>query len=240
MAPMVSIVIPAFNEAARIESTIQRVQQFLQQFPFPHELIIVDDGSVDETQKVVERNQVSGLRFLPSERNHGKGYAVKQGVLAASGDYVLFSDADLSTPIEEIEKLLDVAIREKADVVIGSRAIDRSVIEVHQSRTRELGGIFFNIVVQCLLGLRLKDTQCGFKLFKRDRVLDIFRKQTIDGFGFDAEVLFLAARSGLKIREIPVRWSHAEGSKIHFLRDGIRMFLDLVGIRWRHLTGKYS
>ena len=240
MAPMVSIVIPAFNEAARIGNTIQKVQQFLQRFPFPHELIIVDDGSVDDTPKIIERSRLSGVRSLRNETNHGKGYAVKQGVLAATGDYVLFSDADLSAPIEELEKLLDVALKENADVVIGSRAVDRSMIDVHQSAVRESAGILFNLAVRLVLGLRIHDTQCGFKLFKRDRVLNIFKKQTTGGFGFDPELLFLAARSGLKIREVPVRWSHAEGSKIRFLRDGIRMFLDLVRIRWNYLAGRYS
>jgi glycosyltransferase involved in cell wall biosynthesis len=165
---------------------------------------------------------------------------VRQGVLAATGDYVLFSDADLSAPIEELEKLLDVALKENADVVIGSRAVDRSMIDVHQSAVRESAGILFNLAVRLLLGLRIHDTQCGFKLFKRDRVLSIFKKQTTGGFGFDPELLFLAARSGLKIREVPVRWSHAEGSKIRFLRDGIGMFLDLVRIRWNYLAGRYS
>ena len=240
MAPMVSIVIPAFNEAARIENTIREVQHFLQRFPFPHELIIVYDGSVDDTPKIIERSRFPGIRSLRNENNHGKGYAVRQGVLAATGDYVLFSDADLSAPIEELEKLLDVALKEKADVVIGSRAVDRSMIQVHQSAMRESGGILFNWVVRLLLGLRLHDTQCGFKLFKRDRMLNIFKKQTTDGFGFDPELLFLAAKSGLKIREVPVRWSHAEGSKIRFLRDGIGMFLDLVRIRWNYMVGKYS
>ena len=240
MAPMVSIVIPAFNEAARIGNTIQKVQHFLQRFPFPHELIIVDDGSVDDTPKIIERSGFPEIRSLRNDSNHGKGYAVRQGVLAATGDYVLFSDADLSAPIEELEKLLDVALKENADVVIGSRAVDRSMIDVHQSAVRESAGILFNLAVRLLLGLRIHDTQCGFKLFKRDRVLNIFNKQTTDGFGFDPELLFLAARSGLKIREVPVRWSHAEGSKIRFLRHGIGMFLDLVRIRWTSLAGRYA
>jgi glycosyltransferase involved in cell wall biosynthesis len=240
MAPMVSIVIPAFNEAARIGSTISRIQEFLGEFPFPHELIIVDDGSADDTAKIVEQSRAPGLRLLHNDANHGKGHAVRQGVLASRGDYVLFTDADLSAPIEELVKLLDVALKENADVVIGSRAVDRSMIAKRQSLLRESGGIVFNLVVRMLLGLRLQDTQCGFKLFKRDRMENIFKKQTIPGFGFDPELLFLAAKSNLKIREVPVRWSHAEGSKIRFLRDGIRMFLDLVRIRWNYLQGRYS
>ena len=141
-------------------------------------------------------------------------------MLAATGKYVLFTDADLSAPIEEASKLLDVAVNDGMDVVIGSRAIDRSYIEKHQSRYRELGGIVFNFMVRLLLGLRLHDTQCGFKLFHRQKSRRIFEKQTTSGFGFDPELLFLAKRQGLKICEKPVRWSHAEGSKIRFLRDG--------------------
>jgi dolichyl-phosphate beta-glucosyltransferase len=165
---------------------------------------------------------------------------VRQGVLAASGQYVLFTDADLSAPIEEMNKLLDVALKESADFVIGSRSIDRSYIGKHQSLLREWGGIAFNRMVRLLLGLSLSDTQCGFKLFNRERLHPVFQKQTIVGFGFDPELLFLASRSGLKIREVPVHWNHAEGSKIKFFRDGMRMFCDLVRIRWNGLTGKYS
>jgi glycosyltransferase involved in cell wall biosynthesis len=240
MAPMVSIVIPAFNEAARIGSTISRIQQFLERFPFPHELIIVDDGSADDTATTVERNAGARLRLLRNETNHGKGYAVRQGLLASTGDYVLFTDADLSAPIEELDKLIDIALKEKADVVIGSRAVDRSLIAVRQSMVRESGGIVFNKVVRFFLGLNLQDTQCGFKLFKRDRVVDIFKKQTIYGFGFDPEILFMASKQNLKIREVPIRWSHAEGSKIRFLRDGVRMFSDIVRIRWNDVIGRYS
>src|SRR5262249_49876937 len=153
------------------------------------------------------------------DRNHGKGYAVRQGVLAASGKYVLFTDADLSAPIEELNKLLLVAQNEAADVVIGSRALDRSYIQKHQSQLRELGGTLFNLMVRLLLGLRLHDTQCGFKLFHRERCRKIFEQQTRSGFGFDPELLFLAKRNGLTIRETPVRWSHSEGSKVNPLRD---------------------
>src|SRR4051794_21955814 len=159
---------------------------------------------------------------MTNDRNHGKGYAVRQGVLAASGKYVLFTDADLSAPIEEVEKLFEVAAHAGADVVIGSRAVDRQYIEKHQSALRELGGIVFNRMVRLLLGLQLHDTQCGFKLFDRQRSRRLFEKQTILRFGFDPELLFLAKRAGLRIAEVPVRWSHAEGSKISFLRDGTR------------------
>jgi glycosyltransferase involved in cell wall biosynthesis len=238
--PLVSIVVPAFNEAERIGDSIQKLEAFMLQASFASELIIVDDGSHDSTAEVVARFQTKDLRLMRNDQNHGKGYSVRQGVLAATGKYVLFTDADLSAPIEELNKLLCIAEENEVDVVIGSRAVDRRYIEKHQSRLRELSGIFFNRMVRLLLGLPLHDTQCGFKLFHRERTRPIFEQQTTFGFGFDPELLFLAKRSGLTIRETPVRWSHSEGSKIRVLRDGLRMFLDLVRIRWNSIAGRYS
>jgi glycosyltransferase involved in cell wall biosynthesis len=238
--PVLSIVVPAFNEASRIGDSMGRIDAFMRQSPLSIELIIVDDGSIDNTAEVAGRAQVKGLRLVRNEKNHGKGYAVRQGVLAATGKFVLYTDADLSAPIEEVNKLLDVAIKEGADVVIGSRSIDRKYIEKHQSPLRELGGIVFNLMVRLFLGLRLHDTQCGFKLFDRRRSRNSFEKLTTFGFGFDPELLFLAKRDGLSIREVPVRWSHMEGSKINFFRDSIRMFSDLVRIRWNVAIGRYS
>ena len=238
--PKISIVIPAFNEAVRIGESIQTIAEFARKCPFPTEIVVVDDGSEDGTADIVRRVQLSNLRLIRNTENHGKGYSVRQGILAASGEYVLFSDADLSAPIDELNKLLDVAIRDNADIVIGSRAVDRRYIERHQSKGRELGGIVFNLMVRILLGLQLHDTQCGFKLFKAARTRDVFEKLTTFGFGFDPELLFLANRQGLRIREIPVRWSHSEGSKVKFIRDGIRMFADLVRIRWNATLGRYK
>ena len=152
-----------------------------------------------------------------------------------------FSPMQISPRLSrKLPKLLNIALTENADIVIGSRAVDRTYIEKHQSRSRELGGIAFNFMVRSFLGLRLQDTQCGFKLFHRQNSRRIFEKQTTAGFGFDPELLFLAKRQGLKIREVPVRWSHAEGSKVHFLKHATVMFLDLIRIRWNALTGKYS
>jgi glycosyltransferase involved in cell wall biosynthesis len=238
--PVLSIVVPAFNEAARIGSSVLQIDEFMRQSPVSCELIVVDDGSKDNTSDIVTQARVPGLRLLRNDENHGKGHTVRQGVLAASGTYVLFTDADLSAPIEEANKLFDVAMKQEADVVVGSRAVDRSYIEKHQSALREIGGIVFNCMVRLLLGLPLHDTQCGFKLFQRQKCRRIFELQTIPGFGFDAELLFLAKRNGLKICETPVRWSHAEGSKVSFFRDGIRMFFDLMRIRWNQVTGRYS
>jgi len=238
--PLVSIVVPAFNEAARIGESLQKIVDFIRRSPIPFEVIIVDDGSIDETAEIVGRFHLKALRLLRNHQNHGKGYTVRQGVLAATGTYVLFTDADLSAPIEEVNKLLDVAVNEGADVVIGSRKLQDSLIEKRQSRFREFGARVFNHMVRLLLGLRLQDTQCGFKLFHRQRSRRIFEKQTTPGFGFDPELLFLAGRYGLKICETPVRWGHSEGSKVRFLQDGVQMFLDLVRIRWNALIGKYS
>jgi glycosyltransferase involved in cell wall biosynthesis len=238
--PMVSIIVPAFNEARRIADSIQKIDAYMLGSNLSLELLVVDDGSSDNTADLVKRSTAKRLRLVQNDRNQGKGHAVRQGVLAASGTYVLFTDADLSAPIEELNKLLDVALNERVDIVIGSRAVDRTYIEKHQSRFREFGGLMFNLMVRLLLGLQLYDTQCGFKLFHRERSRRIFEQQTTFGFGFDPELLFLAKRNGLTIRETPVRWSHAEGSKVSLLRDGIRMFGDLVRIRWNAIIGRYS
>jgi glycosyltransferase involved in cell wall biosynthesis len=238
--PIVSIVVPAFNEAARIGNSIKKIDAFMRRSALSFELIVVDDGSADGTVDVVGRSRVEGLRVVRNDRNRGKGYAVRHGVLSATGKYVLFTDADLSAPIGELEKLLDVAIKESADIVIGSRALDRNFIQKHQSRSREFSGILFNFMVRMLLGLRLHDTQCGFKLFHRERARRIFESLTTPGFGFDPELLFLAKRAGLKICETPVRWSHAEGSKVHVVSDGLRMFVDLLRVRWNAIIGRYS
>jgi glycosyltransferase involved in cell wall biosynthesis len=239
-SPKVSIVVPAFNEAIRIGDSIRKIEEFLGRLSFATEVLVVDDGSRDETAAIVGRLAFPGLRVIRNETNHGKGFAVKTGTLAAAGEYVLFSDADLSAPIDELEKLLSAAEAQNADVVIGSRAVDRSLIAIHQSRVREVGGILFNQMVRLFLGLDIQDTQCGFKLFKREKIQPVFEKLTIWGFGFDPELLFLASRAGLKILEVPVRWSHADGSKIRFLRDGLRMFTDLAQIRWNSIRGRYS
>jgi glycosyltransferase involved in cell wall biosynthesis len=238
--PKVSIVVPAFNEAIRISETIRRIEGFLKGMPWSAEVIVVDDGSRDGTYNTVSGLKFEGLRVLRNPTNRGKGFSVKTGVLASAGEYVLFSDADLSAPIEELEKLLSAAEKQSADVVIGSRAVDRSFIEKHQSRGREIGGMIFNVMVRMILMLRISDTQCGFKLFRRAKIGPVFEKMTVSGFGFDPEILFLATRAHLKILEVPVRWSHAEGSKIRFMRDSVRMFSDLLRIRWNQFTGRYS
>jgi glycosyltransferase involved in cell wall biosynthesis len=214
--PRVSIVVPAFNEAAHIGDSVRMIERFLGRLPYETELLVVDDGSRDETARIVESLHVPGLRLIRNSENRGKGHAVTTGVLAATGDYVLFSDADLSAPIEELEKLLSVAVAENVDVVVGSRAIDRSFIEKHQSLIREVGGIFFNRMVRLLLGLKIHDTQCGFKLFKREKIVPVFQKLTTFGFGFDPELLFLAKVARLTIQEVPCAGAMRKARRFDF------------------------
>lgn len=240
LPPRISIVIPAFNESTRIADSLGKVRECLGRTPLSFEILVVDDGSTDGTAEVVRRFEGEGVRLIHHAKNRGKGYSIRTGVLKALGTYVLFTDADLSTPIDELHKLYDIAERDPADIVIGSRAVDRRYIERHQSRFREVGGIVFNRLVRIGLGLKLHDTQCGFKLFHRDRTRSIFEKQTIDGFGFDPEILFLAARRRLRTREVSVRWSHADDTKVRVIRDGLRMIADLVRIRLNDFAGKYG
>jgi glycosyltransferase involved in cell wall biosynthesis len=236
--PVLSIVIPAFNEELRIGASLGKVIPFLESRNEPFEILVIDDGSTDATVQVVEAFCNPQLRVIRNPTNRGKGYSVRRGLLEAKGSWVLFTDADLSTPIEELDTLMGAAVP-GVDVVIGSRAIDRSKILVHQSRARELAGILFNRIVRLILRLPIADTQCGFKLFRRGTSLDIFQLQTIPGFGFDPEVLYLARRNGLGIREVPVTWRNDEASKVRLIRDATTMFLNLIEIRWNWVRGRY-
>ena len=235
---MLSIVIPAFDEAKRIRPTLEGILRFLGTRNEASEILVVDDGSSDETARIVESFAHPALRVLRNATNQGKGYSVRRGFLEARGDWVLFTDADLSTPIEELDTLLGAAHPE-ADVVIGSRGIDRTKILVHQSRFREFGGVFFNRIVRLVLRLPILDTQCGFKLFRREKCALVFRRQRIPGFGFDAEILYLARKAGLVIREVPVIWRHDEATRVRFARDAVTMFVNLFQIRWNWITGQY-
>jgi len=202
---------------------------------------VVDDGSADGTARVVEEFARSRpeVRLLANGRNRGKGYSVRHGMLKATGEWVLFTDSDLSAPIEEARKLFEAARREGALIAIGSRALDRSLISVHQSWFRETAGRIFNLIMRALTGLPFHDTQCGFKLFEARAARDVFGRQRIERWGFDAEVLFIARKLGYKTVEVPVRWSHAEGTKVRMLRDSLNMFIDLWRVRWNHLRGLY-
>ena len=240
--PALSIVIPAYNEAERIEQTLETVRNYLRSQPLRAEVLVVNDGSRDRTGPLVaaRAQHWPNLRLVNNPRNLGKGFSVRNGALEARGQVVLISDADLSAPIEEMPKLVDPILRGDRDLTLGSRALDRSLIGVHQSAFRENAGRLFNGLVQLLTGLPFRDTQCGFKAFRREPMLPVLARQRIAGFGFDPEILFLARTRGLRLQEIPVRWSHSEGSKVRLLQDGIRMALCLLLIRWNQLTGRYG
>jgi dolichyl-phosphate beta-glucosyltransferase len=232
----ISIIIPAFNEENRLPSTLKNVRSYLDrsQWEFA-EILVVDDGSRDSTVAVAER---AGVRVLRNPGNRGKGYSVKHGIMQATGDWALFTDADLSSPIEDMEKLWNAVERESAAGAIGSRALDRSLIGVHQPAFREVMGRIFNLVMRLITGLPYHDTQCGFKLFESRAAHEIFSRQQADGFGFDVEVLFIAKRLGYKVVEVPVRWNDVAGTKVSLWR-GMSAFFDPVKVRWNGLTGKY-
>ena len=236
-----SIVIPAYNEDARLPKSLEHIFAYLQTQPYRAEIIVVNDGSSDRTSEIVNAcvQKYPGLRLLSNSGNRGKGFSVRRGMLEARGKIALFTDADLSTPIEEAGKLLEPLQDGDYDVAIGSRAVDRSLIEVHQPVIREQSGIFFNRLVQWIMGIKLSDTQCGFKAFRMDRARIIFEQQRVEHFGFDPEILFLAKRHGLSVAEVPVRWSHVSASKVNVAADGIRMFLELLWIRWNAVRGCY-
>ena len=237
--PLVSIVVPAYNEQARIGLTLIRTIEYLRaRFP-SHELIVVDDGSSDETCRVVTEVAAGDerIRLLVQPQNRGKGAAVRRGMLEARGAHVLFMDADLATPIEELETLL-LHAHDGYDVVIGSRGLAESDIRQRQPRMRELMGRVFNVIVRTALLGGIHDTQCGFKLFSRAAARDLFGRQTIDGFAFDVEVLLLAKQRGLRVREVPVVWYHAPNSKVSPVADSARMFGDLVRLRAKLLVKK--
>jgi len=241
--PELSIIIPAFNEEARLPRAFARIREYLSSSGMltgAAEIIVVDDGSADSTARVTTEwtSQLPSLRLISNGRNRGKGYSVRQGMVAARGRVALFTDADLSSPIEEADKLF-AALKAGNEAAIGSRAIDRSLIAVHQARLREIAGIIFNWLVRIFTGLPFHDTQCGFKAFLREPSRIVFEQQRIERFGFDPEVLFLAKRHGLRTAEIPVRWAHDPATKVHVLRDSLLMFCDLIYIRWNWLLGRY-
>jgi len=238
----ISIVIPAYNEEKRLPATLDAVLACLRARNLDFEVLVVNDGSTDGTPALVERWRAANpeVRLVSNPGNRGKGYSVRHGMLEAFNDWVLFSDADLAAPIEEADKLLAAVAEQKADAAIGSRAVDRSLIEVHESRFREFAGICFNRIVRLVTGLRFWDTQCGFKLFSRRAAREVFRRQRLDGFGFDVEVLVIARLLGYRTVEVPVRWRHGEGTKVRMLNDSLRMFADVFQIRWNQMKGLYK
>ena len=238
-APEYSIIIPSYNEELRLPPTLERIAAFLATLDRPAEVLVVDDGSKDKTAAVAEsfRGKIPLLRVISNGENRGKGYSVRHGMQEARGRIALFTDADLSAPIEEAGKLF-MAL-EQYDLAIGSRAMDRSLITVHESPFREFAGIVFNKIVKLILWLPFVDTQCGFKAFVREPCKILFEQQTIERFGFDPELLYLARHHGLRAVEIPVRWGHSPATKVSMLHDSIQMFLDVFIISWNALCGRY-
>ena len=233
-----SIVIPAYNEAGRIGESLRVTLDYLKQNSPDSELIVVNDGSTDSTADIVRAAFATAgslaTRLIEHFPNKGKGAAVREGLLAAARPIGLFSDADLSTPIDEAPKLVDPIALGEVDVAIGSRGLDRQLIGVHQPWKREQGGRIFNLIVRLATGLPFWDTQCGFKAFRLDACRPVIEKAKTDGFGFDVELLYLSHHAGLRMREIGVRWNHNEGSKVSFFRDSLRMFREVIQLRSRN------
>lgn len=239
--PDYSIVIPAYNESARIPSTLHAVVQCVRSKGWLAEVIVVDDGSTDATADVVRAfaAQAPEVRLLQNPGNRGKGYSVRNGILQALGNVVMFTDADLSAPIEEAERLFE-AILQGADIAIGSRWLERARQTHRQPLYRQFFGRCFNAVTRGVMGLRFADTQCGFKAFTRAAAQTVFQLQTIERWGFDPEILFIALKRGYRVVEVPVSWAHDERTRISYLKDGMRMLQDIAIVRWNALLGRYS
>jgi glycosyltransferase involved in cell wall biosynthesis len=239
-SPTHSIVIPAYNESERLAVSIPRVQEYVRSRRLEAEIIVVNDGSRDDTAEVVRRFSESDQAILLVENpgNRGKGYSVRNGMLHARGDVALFTDADLSSPITEADKLF-AALEQGNDLAIGSRWLQRELQTERQPLYRQLYGRLFNLGLRIVLGLGFKDTQCGFKAFNRRAVDTVFTRQHIERWGFDPELLFLARKFRLKTAEVPVEWAHDHRSKINPLCDGLRMGIEVLKVRWNDLLGRY-
>ena len=244
MAPSLSIIIPAFNEDERIAETLRAIGRYLQERGEAAEILVVDDGSSDSTVET-SRHALNEFPDIASdvityEKNRGKGFAVRTGLAAAKGEIALFSDADLSTPIEELPKLVKPIRDGEYDVTFGSRALDRSLIGTHQPWRREQGGKVFNLVVRMMTGMPFWDTQCGFKAFEMKKFRPLLDRMQIDRFGFDVEFLYVARLHGLRLMEIPVRWNNDDRSKVNVFRDSLRMFNEVREIRRNAKRGIYN
>jgi glycosyltransferase involved in cell wall biosynthesis len=239
--PKYSIVIPAYNESARIPATLRSVVDCIRANQWPAEVIVVNDGSTDSTAQLVRNFSVEApeVRLLENPGNRGKGYSVRAGILNAQGEIVMFTDSDLSAPIEEAERLF-AAIANGADIAIGSRWLERGRQTMRQPLYRQFFGRCFNFVCRMVMNLPFADTQCGFKAFTRAAAQTVFQLQTIERWGFDPEILFIAIKRGFRIDEVPVSWAHDERSRISYLRDGMQMLKELAIVRWNALTGHYS
>jgi dolichyl-phosphate beta-glucosyltransferase len=239
--PNYSIVIPAYNEAGRIPATLHAVIDCVRQNRWSAEIIVVNDGSTDATAQVVHEiaRQAPELRLIENPGNRGKGYSVRSGLLQALGEIVMFTDADLSAPMEEAQGLFE-AIENGADIAIGSRWLETKRQTIRQPFYRRFFGRCFNAVTRLVMGLPFADTQCGFKAFTRAAAQTVFQLQTIERWGFDPEILFIALKRGYRIKEVPVSWAHDERSRVSYLRDGTQMLKEIAIVRWNALLGRYS
>jgi len=238
MKPFLSVVIPVYNEVMRLEN-IAHVREYLKRQDFSSELIIVDDGSGEQTKKALKTlQQAYHFRLVGYKDNRGKGYAIKQGMNSATGEFRLFTDLDLSTPIEEFNKFLPLL--DKKTIVVGSRKMKGANVIVHQSFLRENMGKVFTFLSQTILRLSISDFTCGFKCFSEEAAKKIFSRMSIERWGFDSEILFLGQKYGFSIREVPVVWENEPNTRVKFPRDAIISFSELLQIRWNSLKGKYS
>lgn len=239
--PYLSIVIPAYNEEDRLGVSLPLIEAYVRERNLDAEILVVDDGSADGTAQMASAflRERRG-RVLRQPENRGKGAAVRRGVLKADGRWVLITDADLSTPIEEHAKLAEIAREEDLDIAFGSRGLPESQVEIRQNPLRQLMGKTFNLILRRITGLPHRDTQCGFKLLDRQRTRPLFERMVIDHFAFDVELLFLCDRFGLRVKEIPVIWRNSERSTVSVVTAPPRMLLDVVKVRWRFRRGLYN
>jgi glycosyltransferase involved in cell wall biosynthesis len=239
--PNYSIVIPAYNESGRIPATLRSVVECIRERGWSAEVIVVDDGSTDATAEVVRAFAAGApeVRLIQNSGNRGKGYSVRSGLLQALGEVVMFTDADLSAPMEEAEGLF-AAIAGGADIAIGSRWLEKTRQSIRQPLYRQFFGRCFNAVTRLVMGLHFADTQCGFKAFTRAAAQTVFQLQTIERWGFDPEILFIALKRGYRIEEVPVSWAHDERTRMSYLKDGMKMLEEIAIVRWNALLGRYG
>ena len=241
LAPDITVVIPAYNEEARLERTVRDAVAYFRAAGRPYELLVVDDGSRDETSALARRlgDELPEVRLIRLAANHGKGYAVRTGVVNARGRKVLFADADGATPWAELARL-EAALDAGAEIAIGSRAFQRAGVSVKAKLYRRVIGRAFHVLVELLTVRNVKDTQCGFKLFRAPVAHDLFSRMRMNGFSFDVELLVMAGRRGYRVAEVPVNWEHQPGSKVNLTVDSLRMAVDLFRIRGHCLSGEYE